>query len=411
MPETIPIVPRAFLNNISGMSMKDIAFIITSMYIGSDITPMQLKNICDEVFSLSMPIYEIEPGIFIMEMFHGPTKTIKDYGAGFLTRIMKHLFAGKTSHSVMVATTGYSGAAIARGFHEVGGTEVFVLYPRGISKCHLDVINSSGDNIHAIEVKGTIENCNEMISHAFEDREFDQSLTLTSANSTNIGYLLPNISVFFYAYSQIIDKIPSFSDIYMSIPTGNCGCLLAGYIAKKMGLPVKGLIAACNENAGFHSFLQTGNETANTSKKSSYAYGLNSPKSGNLPRFKVLCHGDIHSLRSEILSDVCTNTEIASTINNVYERSGYLLDPHSAVAYKCLKKKKPNGSIGLLFATAHPSRSIEVMSQINGGNLKLPYVMEKTYCNRPEASIPPSYPALKKYLKYFNCTNIMQSRS
>lgn len=411
MPERLPIVPKAFLNNISGLSMKDIAFVISRMFVCDEIPSLTLKNICDEVFSIPIPIYELEPGIFIMEMFHGPTKTIKDFGAGFLTRIMKSVFSDNTSHSVLVATTGYSGAAIAKGFHDVGGTDVFVLYPRGISRYHLEVINSMGDNIHAIEVNGTIDNCKEMIARAFEDKEFEQTLSLTSANSTNIGYLLPYISIFFYAYSQIIKKTASESDIVMSIPTGNCGSLLAGLLAKKMGLPVTQLIAACNANPGFQDFLNPEKKKDEYFGKHKYAYGLDSPEPGNLPRFKELSHGNIQNLRSEILSDTCSDLEIANIINYVYERYGYLLDPHGAVAYKCLKDNKRPGSIGILFATAHPSRSIEVMTQVNRGKLKLPYVIEKTYCCRPEASISPSYPALKKFLKYFSSSNLIQNRS
>lgn len=411
MPERLPIVPKAFLNNISGMTLKDIAFVISSMFIGNDIPPIYLKNICDEVFSIQMPIYEIEPGIFIMEMFHGPTRTVKDFGAGFLTRIMKSLLLDNSSHSVMVATTGYSGAAIAKGFHDIGGTEVFVLYPRGTSRSHLDVINSMGDNIHAIEVNGTIENCKEMISRAFEDKELSQILTITSANSTNIGYLLPYISVFFYAYSQIINKTSLGSDIYMSIPTGNCGCLLAGSLAKKMGLPMTRLIAACNGNGGFYQFMQTGKEFERKLDKRTFAYGLDSPTPGNLPRFKELFHGKISSIQNEIISDRCSDEDIAFTINDIYERCGYLLDPHSAVAYRCLKENMPVGSAGLLLATAHPSRSIEIMTQLNRGKLKLPYVTEKSYCCRPQTSIPPSYPALKKFVKYYCLSNLMQNRS
>ncbi len=411
MPERLPVLPKAFFNNISAMSLKDIAFVISSMFTDEDFSPAVLKGICNEVFSAPMPIYEIEPDIYVMEMFHGPTKTVKDLGAGFLTRMMKELYVNDSvPHSVMIATTGYSGAAIAKGFHDVGGTEVFVLYPKGTSKSHLEVINSMGDNIHAIEVRGTIDNCKDMIARAFEDKEFEGKLTLTSANSTNFGYLLPYISIYFYAYSQLLKKAKNKSEIYMSIPTGNCGNLLAAYMAKKMGMPDTKLIAACNVNAGFDHFLSKGEKSQKQVSKRSFAYGIDSVQPGNLPRFDDFCHGDVEQLRRDIVSDICTDEEIADTINSVYEKHGYLLDPHSAVAYKCLKDMKPEGVAGIMFATAHPSRSMDVMTQVDRGKLRLPYTIDKSYCCRPEALIPPSYTALKKFLNFFNSTNTMQYR-
>lgn len=412
MPENLPVLPNAFLNNITGMSLKDISFLISCMFAGDNMSSIALKRICDEVYSTQMPIYEIEPDIFVMEMFHGPTKTVKDLGAGFLTRVIKKLYEEDSmSHNVIIATNGYSGAAIAKGFHDVGGTEVFVLYPQGTLRNHLGLINSMGDNVHAIEVRGTIENCKEIIAKAFEDREIVENLTLTSANSTNIGFLLPYISVYFYAYAQLLYRINLANGMYMSIPTGNCGNLLAAYMAKRMGLPVTKLIASCNDNAGFDNFLHNRINTKYHSTVRTYAHGMDSPHPGNLPRFVDLCQGDITLLERDIVSGICTDKEIADTIHDVYEHHGYLLDPHSAVAYNCLKKKKPKGIPGIVFATAHPSRSAEVLMQMDRGRLKLPYIIEKSYCCRPEAMIPPSYAALKKYLKYFNFSNVMQSRS
>ncbi len=411
LPENLPVLPDAFLNNTAGMSLKDISFVINCIFAGDDMSSLALKRICDEVYTMKMPLYELEPGIYVMEMFHGPTMTVKDLGAAFLTRIMKYLYENSSaSHSVMIATNGYSGAAIAKGFHDVGGTEVFVLYPQGTFRSHLGLINSLGDNIHAIEVKGTIDNCKEIIAKAFEDKEIVKNLTLTSANSTNIGFLLSYVSVFFYAYSQLLNRTNLSNGLLMSIPAGNCGNLLAAYIAKKMGLPVTKIIAACNFNAGFNKFLHNGVNTKNAESFRTYAYGMDTPYPGNLPRFVDLCRGKTASLRKDIVSSISTDKEIADTINDVYERHGYLLDPHSAIAYNCLKKNASDGVPGIVFATAHPSRSAEILNLIDRGNLKLPFILEKTYCCRPEALIPPSYAALKKYLRFFVTSNAVQNR-
>lgn len=411
MPEKLPVVPRAFLNNIAGMPLTDISFVINSMMFGEDIPSAKLKRICDEISSVSMPMYEIEPGLFVKEVFHGPTQTVKDFGAAFLVNIMQTLHEDyNTQINVLVPTTGYSGAAIAKEFHSVPGTTVFVLYPRGTSKCHLEIINSLGDNIHAIEVNGSIDQCNEMVNKAFEDSELLDDLVHTSANSNNIGYLLPMISVYFHAYAQLAEKVGNPGDICFSIPTGNCGNLLAAYMAKKMGLPVSSLIAACNENAGFHNFLLSGNPSIRNISKKTLAYGMDSSRPGNLPRFMEMCHGSLDELRCDISSDICTDKEIAEVVNDVYGRTGYLLDPHSAVAYKCLKSKLPKGKVGVFMATAHPARSIDVLTKVNNGKLKLPPALHKNYCCRAEAVIAPSYPALKKYLKYFCSPQAIQNR-
>lgn len=411
MPEKLPVVPRAFINNIAGMPLTDISFVINSMLFGSDISSAKLKNICDSIAAVSMPIYEIEPGIYVKELFHGATQTVKDFGAAFFTTIFQTLHEDSVAPiNVMIPTTGYSGAAIARGFHNVAGTTVFVLYPRGTSKCHLDIINSLGDNIHAIEVNGSIAQCNEMIAKTFEDKDFQEDLVHTSANSNNIGFLMPMISVYFHAYAQLRDKMRKPSDIYISIPTGNCGNLLAAYMAKKMGLPASRIIAACNENAGFHNFLTNGRKSVKTTGKMTLAYGMDSTYVGNLPRFAELCHSDLRELRQDISSGVCTDKEIVEVINDVYARTGYLLDPHSAVAYKCLKEQLPKGKIGVFMATAHPARSIDVLSKINNGQFKLPPALPKNYCCRPEAVIPPLYPALKKYLRYYSSLEAIKNR-
>lgn len=411
MPERLPIVPKAFLNNMAGMSLADTSFVINSMLLGNDLPGATLKKICEETSSVKMPMYEIEPGIYVMELFHGITQTVKDYGASFLTRIIQSLHADtEIPVNVLIATNGFSGAAIARSLHNSANVNVFLLYPRGTSKSHLEIINSLGDNIHAIEVNGTIDQCAQMIAKAFEDPDFEDEFALTSANSANLGYLLPLISIYFYAYAQITKKVEHPGDIYLSIPTGNCGNLLAAYMAKEMGLPAKQLIGACNENACFHSYLTNGAECVSHQSRCTLAYGLDSAKSANLPRFFELCQGHIDTLRRDIVSDVCTDDEIAEAINDVYARTGYLLDPHSAVAYKCLKAKAPAGATGILFATASPGRSMEILRKINKGGLSLPPRLPVNYCCRPEAVIAPSYPALKKYLNYYSQPRSLRNR-
>lgn len=410
LPERLPILPKAFINNITGMTLKDITFVVSSMLCGDDVTPTTLKRMCDEVSSMPLPVFEIEPGIMVMETFHGPTRTVKDFGAGFLSHMMKAMhLTDQAPLNVLIATSGHSGAALAHGFNNMPGTNVFVLYPRFTSYDHLELITSMGPNIHPIEVSGTIDNCRAMIARAFDDPELKDTFTFTSANSTNLGFLLPYVGLYFYAYSQMIRKAKKDSDLYISIPTGHCGNLLGAYMAKKMGMPVTKLVAACNANAYFHQFLKHGKQTSTLIQRT-YAYGMDSLRSANIPRFSELCQNDMESLRTDITSGICTDPEILRTIKSVHESTGYQLDPHSAVAYKCLKETLPQGATGLFVATAPPSRSAEAMERTKKGKLNAPYMLNHNYCKRPEATIPPTYGALKKFLKYYCDDSAMQNR-
>lgn len=410
MPERIPILPKALYNNMSLMSLRDITFIVFSSMFDGDMPAHVIKRIGDEAASYLMPLYEIEPGIYVIELFHGPTRTVKDFGAIALAHIFQELHSKNDEDlNVLVPTHGNSGGAIAQAFYGVPGVNIFVLYPKGTPKEYLDSITTLGENIHVIEVNGTIDDCKSMIHKAFSDR--DLNMVLTSANSINLGSLLPSTIPFFHAYGQLMNRNRKAKDIYVSVPTGNCGNLLAGYIAKKMGLPIKHLIGACNENGCFKRYLESGERTYIKSIKNTLAYGMDTNQTVNLPRFDELCNGDLNQLRKDITAEISTDQEIAFTINDVYRRTGYLLDPHSATAYCALKKHLPKGASGIVFATSHPAKSMQILNKINEGGIKFPFkIIEKTYCSRPEAKIPATYGALRKYLKYYNEMHQNQSK-
>lgn len=404
LPSHLPVLPNAFINNMPWMSLRDVAFVINNTLFGEDLPSETIKRIADESASYQMPLYEIEPGIYVMELFHGPTRTVKDFGARTLTGIIRELRSSDTAPlNVMVATTGHSGNAIASSFQEMPGVNVFLLYPKGLSKHHIDYLSTLGDNIHLIEVNGSIDDCVAMIGRAFTDTELNQQMLLTSANSMNLGSLLPSTIPFFHAFSQLKLKDDHATDIYVSVPCGNGGNLLAGYIAQLMGLPIRRLVAACNSNAGIHRFLAANEHDTRRRSRPTLAYGMDRAYSANVPRFMELARGDKARLCSAIASETCSDQDIAVTINDVFNRTGYLLDPHTAVAYHALKRQLPAGASGIVMATAHPSLSTEAIASINGGLIKLPYKLKNTnVCMRPEATIAPTYPALKKYLKFYS---------
>lgn len=400
MPEQLPLIPNAFLNNIAGMSLSDISFVVNSMFVSNDIPSITLKRICDCVSAVDMPLRQIEPDIYVLETFHGPTRTVKDFGAGFLSQYLRTLHTTNDSHlNVLVATTGNSGGAIANGFKDDRDVSVFVLFPRNISKRHLEEITKMGGHVHAIEVSGSIDSCRDIIAMAFNDPELNEKLKLTSANSSNIGYLLPTASIFFYAYAQLMCMRGGADSLYVSVPTGHCGTLLGACIAKCMGLPVDTIIAGCNSNGGLHEYFTGTHDTRQLKSHRTLAYGMDSMWSANLPRFKTL--GQYAGGGGHLVTDVCDDEDIADTINDVAERTGYLLDPHSAISYSCMKRHKPDGAVGIVIATGHPEKSPETLARINRGALRLPPAPKVNYCTRPEAVIPPTYAAFRKYMRYF----------
>lgn len=410
MPEKLPSLPRAFINNFHGMSPSDLSYVVMSTLIDNEIPGARLKQMCDDC-AFKMPIYEIEPGIYVMELFHGPTLSVKDYGARMLALLIQHLHCGDNSQiNVLIPTTGNSGNAIANVFHNVPGVNVITLCPRSVHRSHFAQLYSYGDNIHAIEVNGHLEHCSMLAQMAFHDDELS-SLNLTSANSLNIGCVLPYISVFFSALAQLSHFESSPDNVFLSVPAGSCGNLLGAYMAKKMGLPLAGIIAGCNEGSGLPKYLERGIECTHEAPAHHLAQTLNTTRSANFPRILDLAGGDLDALRREMIAQACTDTEIADAINSVYARTGYLLDPASAVGYISLKNNMPSGAKGIFFATQHPSRSYDILEKINYGELKLPPHIKRNYCVRPEATIPPTYAALRKYIKSSSAlSGLMQHR-
>lgn len=410
MPERLPILPKAFINNISDMTMKDLSYVISNMLIGEDVSSALLKKIGDKAFSFPLPLIEIEPSVYVMELFHGPTRTVKDIGARFLANLINSLhLADSQPLNVLIATNGNSGNAVANVFHNQPGVNVFALFPKALSRHQVEQLNSYGGNVHTIEVAGHLDNFANMINRAFLDPELE-NYNFTSANSLNLGHVLPYIMVYFYAIGQLQRQREKGREVYLSIPVGSGGNLLAAYMARNMGLRVDGLIAACNAHSGFPKCLERGIECMRDASVRSLAYAMDTPRTPNMARFMELCKGDLSKLRETVAAATCTDAEITATILDVHTRTGYLLDPHSAVAYASLKKKKPEGATGIFFATSHPQNSAEILHKISGGKIQLTQNKGKNFCTRPEISIPPMYGALKKYLKYYALPELSLNR-
>ena len=262
MPERIPSLPKAFFNNIGNMSLQEISFIVANTLFGKDVESEVLKDIVYDALNFDIPLKHVTGNMYSLELFHGPTLAFKDVGARFMARLLGYFNSksnDKSMVNVLVATSGDTGSAVANGFLGVPGVRVFVLYPQGkVSRIQESQFTTLGKNITAIEVNGTFDDCQALVKNAFMDKELNQRMKLTSANSINVARFLPQMFYYFYAYAQIAKRGQKLDNIVVAVPSGNFGNICSALIGKAMGLPIKRFIAANNSNDVFYQYLQTG---------------------------------------------------------------------------------------------------------------------------------------------------------
>lgn len=404
MPERIPVLPKAFFNNIGEMSLQDISFIVANMLFGDDIEDATLKDIVYDTLNFDIPLKYITDNKYSLELFHGPTLAFKDVGARFMARILGHFNKeGRKNNddvvNVLVATSGDTGSAVANGFLGVPGVRVFVLYPQGkVSRIQEAQFTTLGQNITAIEVDGTFDDCQALVKSAFMDEDLNAHMNLTSANSINVARFLPQMFYYFYAYAQLAKRGQDLSNIVVAVPSGNFGNITAALIGKRMGLPIKRFIAANNRNDVFFQYLQTGEYKP----KASIATIANAMDVGNPSNFaRVLdlykhSHGDI----CKEISGCCYNDEqIAETIAKTYKETGYLLDPHGAVAYRSLEDGLAPNETGIFVETAHPAKFKATVEAIIGEEIDIPDRLA-AFLNSDKKTVKMSsaFAAFKNYL-------------
>lgn len=404
MPERIPVLPKAFFNNIGDMSLQDISFIVANMLFGDDIEDATLKDIVYDTLNFDIPLKYITDNKYSLELFHGPTLAFKDVGARFMARILGHFNKeGRKNNddvvNVLVATSGDTGSAVANGFLGVPGVRVFVLYPQGkVSRIQEAQFTTLGQNITAIEVDGTFDDCQALVKSAFMDEDLNAHMNLTSANSINVARFLPQMFYYFYAYAQLAKRGQDLSNIVVAVPSGNFGNITAALIGKRMGLPIKRFIAANNRNDVFFQYLQTGEYKP----KASIATIANAMDVGNPSNFaRVLdlykhSHGDI----CKEISGCCYNDEqIAETIAKTYKETGYLLDPHGAVAYRSLEDGLAPNETGIFVETAHPAKFKATVEAIIGEEIDIPDRLA-AFLNSDKKTVKMSsaFAAFKNYL-------------
>ena len=371
MPERIPQLPAEFFEGMGERSFAENASLVAEAFFGEDVPKEELRRIVADTLSFDCPIVEVEPDIWSLELFHGPTLAFKDVGARFMARLLRHFTKGKGEVNVLVATSGDTGSAVANGFLGVEGIRVFVLYPKGkvspIQECQFTTL---GQNITALEIDGTFDDCQALVKNAFMDAELNEKMQLTSANSINVARFLPQMFYYFQAMAQLQRKGLS-ENVVCCVPSGNFGNICAALFAKKAGLPIKRFIAANNANSVFYEYLKTGVYTARPSIQT-IANAMDVGDPSNFARIYDLYGKSHEAISADISGATYSNGQIAETIRDCHSRTGYLLDPHGACGYRALKENLQKGEVGFFCETAHPAKFKDTVEGIIGESIEIP---------------------------------------
>jgi threonine synthase len=371
-PEAIPSLSKKFIEDINQYAKEEIAFKIIQPYVGDEIPEIRLNEIISETINFDFPLVKISDDIFSLELFHGPTLAFKDVGARFMSRCLGYFVKNNDKRiTVLVATSGDTGGAVANGFYNVDGINVVILYPSGkVSSVQELQLTTLGNNISALEVNGTFDDCQQLVKQAFADVGLNKKLFLTSANSINVARWLPQQFYYFFAYQQWADKNkpPVFC-----VPSGNFGNICAGLLAHHSGLPVKHFIAACNANNVVPEYLSNGNYQPKKAVATlSNAMDVGEPS--NFVRILELFHHEFGSFKNVLSSYSITDEETRQTIGDVYAQKNYLLDPHGAVGYLSLKKylETHPKQRGIFLETAHSVKFYDVVEPIIHEKIPIP---------------------------------------
>jgi len=371
-PEYIPTLPDQLIRDIDNISPEELAEKVIRPYVGDSLPATDLRRIVAETINFPFPLVQVTDSISSLELFHGPTLAFKDVGARFMSRCLGYFVKDRNQPvTVLVATSGDTGGAVASGFYNVEGVRVVILYPSGkVSSVQELQLTTLGKNITALEVSGSFDDCQRMVKAAFADPDLNRALFLTSANSINVARWLPQQFYYFFAYQQWADKA---HPPVISVPSGNFGNICAGLLAHRSGLPVKHFIAACNANDVVPAYLQTGTYTTRPAVPTlSNAMDVGDPS--NFVRILEIFNREFASLKKVLTSYSISDEETKTTIRNVYDRYHYLPDPHGAVGFLALEQylEKHPGDKGIFLETAHPVKFYDAVEAETGRKVPLP---------------------------------------
>ena len=397
-PATLSPLPQTFFDNIESLSNEAIAFEAIKQFVGDEIPEMELKQILNETLCFDFPLVKIEDDIYSLELFHGPTMAFKDVGARFMSRCLAYFNRDKDQkNTVLVATSGDTGGAVASGFLGVKGVDVVILYPSGkVSDIQERQLTTLGQNITALEVDGFFDDCQDMVKKAFLDTDL-QHKNLTSANSINIARWLPQMFYFFFAYKELKKHN---KPLIVSCPSGNFGNICAGIIAKKLGLPLTHFVAATNANDTVPQFLEKGIYEAKPSVATiSNAMDVGNPS--NFVRIQEMYNNDLNEFSNDFSSYTFTDQATKEAMKSIYNHNGYIAEPHGAVGYLGLKKELKNypDSIGFFLETAHPIKFLDIVEPVLNVQLPIPKQIESVLGKEKISIKIKTYEDLRDFLR------------
>ncbi len=397
-PEQIIPLSEAFFDSIEQRSNAEIAFEVIQQFVGDAIPNSVLKTIIEDTLCFDFPLVEVEQNIYALELYHGPTMAFKDVGARFMARCLAYFNKDKNDNknTVLVATSGDTGGAVASGFLGVSGVEVVILYPSGkVSDIQERQLTTLGQNITALEVDGFFDDCQDMVKKAFLDEDLKHK-NLTSANSINIARWLPQMFYFFFAYKALKKQN---KPLVIACPSGNFGNICAGIMAKKLGLPIAHFVAATNVNDTVPRFLENGKYDPKPSIATiSNAMDVGNPS--NFIRIQELYANDLKAFENDFSAFAFTDEATQEAMKSIYKNNQYIAEPHGAVGYLGLKKvlKNSENSIGVFLETAHPIKFLDIVTPVLNIQLQVPKQIESVL-NKEKVSIKiSSYEDLKTFL-------------
>jgi threonine synthase len=394
-PEEIIPISEDFITNIRDYSNEEIAYEVIKQFIGDEIPANILKEIIKKTISFDFPVVNLDQNIGSLELFHGPTMAFKDVGARFMSQCLEYFNRGKTEDiTVLVATSGDTGGAVANGFLNAKGVQVVILYPKGkVSEIQEKQLTTLGNNITALEVDGVFDDCQEMVKSAFLDK--DISRNLTSANSINVARWLPQMFYFFFAYKQVSKQ---YKDIVFSVPSGNFGNICAGLLAQKLGLPIKHFVASTNINDTVPQYLLNGNYDPKPSKATiSNAMDVGNPS--NFIRIQELFDKNLSSLKKSFSSYSFSDDETKIMMKSIYDKFNYISEPHGAIGYLGLQKHGlETNEFGVFLETAHPVKFLDVVEETLTVNVEIPPQIKEVMSKEKVSILISNYQELKNFL-------------
>ena len=398
-PEEIPSLSTSFFERLPQLSIPEMAYTAISPFVGDDIPQVVLENILKNTLDFDFPVVPIKDNMGSLELFHGPTLAFKDVGARFMAQCLGYFNSKNTGQkvTVLVATSGDTGGAVANGFLGVEGIDVIILYPKGkVSKVQEQQLTTLGQNITALEVEGVFDDCQHMVKTAFLDQEITAKRKLTSANSINVARWLPQMLYYFIAYRQLAQRK---QPLVFSVPSGNFGNICAGMIGQNMGLPIDHFIAATNINDAVPAYLETGQYTAvKTAPTISNAMDVGDPS--NFVRIQKIYGNNFNQLKDHLSGYRFTDDATREAMREIYHTSSYIADPHGAVGYLGLKDylEKHPGKYGVFLETAHPVKFLDTVEETLERKVPMPGRIQSLLDKEKKSIGIKNYADLKSYL-------------